>query len=730
MPNVRGFSQSFTGGVVTPEFWGRLDDPKYQTGLAMCDNFIVEPHGPLINAPGTQYVNACRTSATQARLFPFTYSTKQTMVLEFGAGYIRFHNGGQSLLTPVGRPAYAGGTTYNQGDLVTSSGITYYSMVGGNIGNTPVSSPTFWWPMGTYYDIPSPYAAADLFAITFVQSADVMTFCHPNYPPMELRRYGATNWQLLAVAFGNTLTVVTSPSCSTTRGSPASSSTKIYKYQITNVSDDGKSESAPVNVSSAAQNLLDSGATNTLSWASSGTRFNVYRLSGGLYSLMGAATTGAFVDDGSIIPDGGFTPPVSQFPFSTDYPGAVSYYQQRRTFAGTTLFPQKLWATRSGTESDLAYSIPIRDDDALSFKIAALQVNTIQHIVSMSSLILLTSSAVWRVTSSSGGAITPSTIFVTPDSGVGANGAQPIINDTTALYVSSRGGHVRELGFNWQTQSFTAMDTSLRAPHLFDGNDITQMAFQRAPTAVYWAVSTTGNLLGMTYVPEQEVRAWFRRTSTNGIFESVCCVAEGVEDRVYVIVKRVINGVTVRYVERMAPRIFSALPNSVFVDCAGTYNGAPTNVVTGLTWLEGQTVNILADGAVMPQQVVRSGAITITEFASVIQVGIPIVAQIQTLPFGNTSFPGAGQGRAKNVNRIFFRVNASGGLKAGPDVNTLVQAKTRTTESPGSPPNLVADEIEIVMMPGWSTGGQIIVQQTDPLPLTILSMTPELAVGS
>jgi hypothetical protein len=345
-------------------------------------------------------------------------------------------------------------------------------------------------------------------------------------------------------------------------------------------------------------------------------------------------------------------------------------------------------------------------------------------------VILLTSGGVWRLTSSDGGAITPSTLSVKPQSGVGANTAQPIIDDTTALYIAARGGHIRELGYNWQVQSFVSGDLSLRAPNLFDGYDITELAFQRAPTPIMWGISTAGILIGMTYVPDQDVRALWTRSTTNGVIESVCCVAEGIEDRIYVIVKRTIGGATVRYVERMAERLWSDRNAAVFVDCAGSYNGDPTTTVTGLTWLEGQTVSILADGAVIPSQQVAGGTITLPVEASTVQVGLPLVAQMQTLPVALITAPGAAQGRVKNINRAFFRVKDTGGLKAGPNASSLVEAKERTTENPGSPPNLITDEIEIVTYPSWSNGGQFVIYHDDPLPMTVLSMTGEVALGS
>src|SRR4051812_6123604 len=93
-------------------------------------------------------------------------------------------------------------------------------------------------------------------------------------------------------------------------------------------------------------------------------------------------------------------------------------------------------------------------------------------------------------------------------------------------------------------------DLSLRAPHLFDGLDVVDLAFSKAPFPFVWMVSSDGTLLGLTYIPEQQLGAWHRH-DTDGLFESCAVVAEGSEDVLYVVVQRTVGGVSVRYVERL-----------------------------------------------------------------------------------------------------------------------------------------------------------------------------------
>ena len=110
------------------------------------------------------------------------------------------------------------------------------------------------------------------------------------------------------------------------------------------------------------------------------------------------------------------------------------------------------------------------------------------------------------------------------------------------------------------------------------------------------------------------------------------CASSGEEDICYVEVLRTIGGEPVRFVERMSERQYSELKECVYVDCAGTYRGEAKKEITGLTWLEGETVSILADGAVEPPQAVKDGKITLTYPAKVVHVGLPFMADMKTLP--------------------------------------------------------------------------------------------------
>jgi hypothetical protein len=697
-----------------------------------------------------------------------------------------------------------------------------------HINHVPPNA-TYWYAMpadGTF-ELPTPFAEADLFDIHYVQSKDVMTFTHPNYAPRELRRLGATDWVLSTISFISDLAAPGTIAATATVAAGAGLVT--MNYTVTAVDSTGREESLAGTPDDCSNNLLTAGNYNTITWGavSGAARYYVYKQSNGLYGYIGQTDALTF-QDANITPDISHTPPISQNPFSgsNNYPAAVSYHEQRRAFGGTNTLPQSMWMTRSGTESNLSYSIPTKDSDAIGFKLQALRANTIRHLVPLVDLLVLTSSGVWKVTSVNSDSITPTSIAVKPQSYVGASNVQPVVINTNLLYAANRGGHIRALGFDLQQNTYASSDVSLRAPHLFNLRTIVDMCYAQAPYPIVHATSSNGYLLGLTYVPEEKVEAlyWYDSYTNGGtfdddvgvtggdrsLFKSATIVAEGDEDAIYVIVERVINGNTKKYVERFASRNFDSIEDGYFVDCGISYDGNPktitgitkanpgvvtsnahgysngddldlseiegmtelngqrvyvknktantyeladefaanintsayttyesggvskavvTTISSGISHLEGEVLAVLGNGAVQPKVTVTAGSVTLDIGASVIQLGLPIEADIKTLPlaFEAQAF---GQGRQKNVNQIWLRVNESSGIFAGPSFDNLVEKKQRTTEVYGAPPDLVSAELSIVIPPSWGDSASVCVRQSDPLPLTIVSMTLEADVGA
>ena len=719
---------------------------------------------------------------------------------------------------------------YYSAGAVASYGGNYYAAVVSDTGGitTPGTDAGAIWrllPSNLAYEIATPYAAADLFAIHYTQSSDVMTLVHPNYAPMELSRESATQWSLTPIVFGPPLNtpegaaVAATPGykatiASITLASPAvfttvsnhtlsegdgvyienltatiggtptpldgfymvekipvdgsgnlipnqlilmdysgntlsasgfsaysSGATIQYGTQIFNITNlyavqaiasDGVTTSALSASASVLNNLDVTGSYNTVSWSAvnGAQSYNVYKQFNGLWGYIGNTTALSFVDN-NIAVDLSITPgyPDSVFSGSGNYPAAVCYFQQRRCFAGTSNAPQNAWMSNSGTESMFSYSLPSLSTDRIAFRVAALQADAIQHLVPMVSLILLTSETEFALGQpGTYETITPSSLSVNAQSYIGASSVQPTVINTTMVYAASRGGHVRELGYAWTVNGYQTGDLSLRASHLFDNLTIVDQAYSKSPLPIVWFVSSNGQLLGLTYIPEEQIGAWHHH-DTQGTFESITCVHEGNEDVLYAVINRTIGGSTVRYVERLATRLFDTLADAFFVDAGASFsNETPVTEISGLTWLEGQTVSVLADGGVQSQKVVTGGSITLDAPASVVQVGLPYVSQLETLP-AVLQLDGYGQGRVKNINRCWVKVYQSSGIFVGPDADHLTEIKQRTTEPWASPPALQTGELAVLTTPSWQESGQVCIQQQNPLPVDVVGLTMEVVLG-
>ena len=742
---TKGLLRSFAGGEITPEMFGRLDLAKFQTGVQKALNFLVLPHGPMTRRPGTQMINEVKNSSKAARLIPFVYSADQAVVIEFGDQTIRFHTSSGSILEASQSITSIAGSTVNKnahgysvGDWIwitnrfykvgtsAANSFTTTGLDGASAGATGTT-------MARLYTLASPYLEADLFRLHYTQDSDVLTIVHPTYAARQLARLGAASWTLTSISFAPTLPAPTGVTVVATKPTPTNVTSAVYV--VTSVDVDAVTESLASSSGTDTNNLTIAGNYNTISWsaAAGASRYNVYKLRGGAYGYIGQ-TAGLSIVDDNVTPDTTKSPPESIYTLNTgagEYPAAVSYYEQRRWFGGPTNHAQAMYATRSGTESNLTNSIPSRDDDALNFSVKAQQNNSIRHLLPLSDLIALTAGGEWRIFADGAPAITPTSLSVKPQGYTGASDVQPALTSGSIVYVQAQGARIRELAVNDNAygSSYKSIDISIMAPHLFNGKTVVDLAYTRAPEQRVWAVRSDGTMLSMTHVPEQQVYGWSHH-DTDGLFESVCVIPEGGEDVVYALVKRTIAARTVRFVERIRTRLFTLQKNAYHVDCGVIYNSTPITTLSVLWHLEGKTVAVLADGANITRKVVTAGAITLDTAASVIHVGLPYTSDLQGLPLAVEGMPASGQGTTKNINKMHIRVSDAALISAGPDFNRLSNYPARAVSDPyGSPPALRTGEISLSITPNWSQDGTWCIRQTEPVPLTILSIVPEFATG-
>lgn len=613
--------RSFAGGELTPSLHARADQVKYQTGLRKAENVIIRRHGGVENRSGTEFIAEVKDSDATVRLIPFIFSDSQSYVLEFGNLYMRVYRNGVQL--QVSLVDYLGGTSYVIGDVVYYLGFYWYCIQAGS-GHAPNTSPAYWYKYvrvsgmieypSTVFEMPTTYLTADLATLDYVQSADVMTITHPTYPPRDIARTAHTGWTISDIAFAPETGVPTGLGVTGGAGSGFD-----FYYVITSVADETLEES----LASAETSITNKGVpsttnVNVVAWGAvtDAREYNIYKrtpvatsatITGLPLGYIGTVTGTTFRDDSSITIDFSVQAPTARNPFNgaSDYPSHASYFQQRLGFSNTDNDPEKIWFSRTGRFRNFTTSSPLLADDAVTFRLVSQKVNTIEHMLELDKLIVFTSGGEWLIQGDTAGILLPSEINPKQQSHHGASARKPLVIGGNAIYIQSRGGQIRDLSFEQESNQLRGQDLTVFAAHLFDGYVISDWQYQEIPNSIVWAVRSDGRLMSMTYIREHKLFGWtWHSSGASDTFENVCVVPEVAdkEDAVYVVVKRTIDGETKRYVERLHTRFITDVAvDAFFVDSGLSYDGreqAGTLTISGGTdWLYTEDLTATLSGS-------------------------------------------------------------------------------------------------------------------------------------
>ena len=744
---------NFTGGELSPRLDGRNDLTKYPTGCKTLENFVVFPHGSAARRSGTQFVAEIKDSSAKTRLIPFEFSTTQTYMMEFGNQYIRFYkdNGqilesdktisGATKANPV--VITATGHNYSNGDEIsitsvggmtelnnkrylvankTTNTFEITDIDGNDIDGTGFTTYTSGGVANRVYEISTPYLTAELFDLKFAQSADVMYITHPNHEVEKLSRTGHTSWTLADVDFTDgpylddniTATTLTPGSSGVGTGVSltASAVTGINGGsgfldtdigRLVRIGDGYAKITARTDTTNATMEILeDLGSSSaTTNWS-----------------------LGAFSD-------------------TTGHPTCVTFFEQRLVFAGTTDQPQTVFFSKSGDYENMNENRggTVADDDAIIYTIASNQVNAIRFMTATRTLIIGTAGGEFAV--SGGGtdvAITPTNILIKKQSNHGAANVDAIPAGNATLFLQRAKRKLRELAYNFDVDGYVSPDLTILAEHITEGG-LTQLSYQQEPNQIIWGVRDDGELVGLTYQREQQVVAWHRHkfggtfgsgaSATGfGVCESVATIpTDNSEYQTYVIVKRTINSVTRRYVEYINNFDFDETDDTTFnfLDSQLNYDGSSTDTITGLDHLEGQTVSILADGSTHPDKTVSSGSITLDRNVTKAKVGLGYTSLLQTMRLDAGSQDGTSQGKTKRIFDISIRLYESIGVEVGPDLSNMERIPFRSSaDAMDEGLGVFTGDKEVEFRGNYETDGFIFVRQTQPLPLTILSLYPRL----
>jgi hypothetical protein len=610
-----------------------------------------------------------------------------------------------------------------------------------------------------------------------VQSGDILYICHPNYAPRKLSRTGATTWSI------STLTPEGGPFDDY---DPDEARTVYASAQTGSVT---LTSSTGIFASSDVGRLFyleqkKANAINQWETAKGVTAGDLRRSDGKTYKALNSATTGSikpthtvgaeydgavqweFQDSGygwvqitaytnsttvtatvlSALPEQTVTSgnATTRWAFGSwgsvpGYPSHVTFFRNRLVFARAK--DRKLWfsvAADYENFQDRDEGGQVTADMAVSLNVESDQSNQIQYLMPEDALIIGTAGGEHicsEMTDSD--PFGPANAKIVKASDYGSTGVQPLRVGESVLFVQRSGRKLREISFDALSDGYKSLDMSVLAPHMVPfGQYVVQMTYQKEPNSIVWVARSDGKLVAFTFNREQYTEppfgGWHRHPlGGDGIVESVVTVPSPFNDRddLWMIVRRTIDGSTVRYVEYMEPEYETgvAQADAFYVDCGLSYSGSPVSSVSGLDHLEGETVDVLADGASHPQAVVQSGSVTLQRQASVVHVGLPCPAKLATMRIDAGAADGTAQGKTKRINRVVVRLLNTLGGKMGPSETEVDGLLFRSTgDNMDEAPPLFTGDKEIPWRGGYDKDGFIWYVNDQPLPATIVAIMPQV----
>src|SRR3990167_5242215 len=592
---------------------------------------------------------------------------------------------------------------------------------------------------GGVLEIQSPFPSSVLYEVEGPQSADVLYQFNNGFPPHKLTRAGHTNWSMVRPLFtdgpyldiNDTATTI-AVNCTDGRYVLATAST------TTGINDgDGFG-------SNDVHRLLRMSTSSTPNW-------------GWAIAIESTSTTTLRVDVQRDFPSTGATTEwrLGAWYSETGWPGVGTFHQQRLVVARTNEQPQTKWYSQTGdfenhtpdsASSSGLWNATVQDDDAMAYTISADDVDAIEWMTAGTKLQVGTRSGEWEVTSN-GSVIIPTDIEVLRHTKVGSARIQPARVGHTTLFVQRAKRDILELAFSFEVDGLVANPMTRLSKHITVGG-VKELAYQAQPHSVVWAPRTDGQLLSMTYRRDEDVVGWGRHIM-GGVYSSSVSPGHPVvdsvttipgstasgqtedsidRDEVWMVVKRTINGSTVRYVEFMEGdwETGDNQADAYYSDSLLTYSGSSVSSITGYSHIGAATAKVFANGSIQSDQTVSSsGVITLDEASTTVQAGLGYTHRLRTLKFDVGSMTGTAQGQLKRIREINYILNNSLTLEAGASSSQLTHVDFREVgDEMDTAPDMFTGVHALATGLGWDEDPRVYVESDDPVPFELPAVAP------
>lgn len=413
------------------------------------------------------------------------------------------------------------------------------------------------------------------------------------------------------------------------------------------------------------------------------------------------------------------------------WPEKVSFFEQRLVFGGSAAHPQRIWFSEAGDYDNFTLPATYLPESPMSLQIASGQHNDIVWLKSSRQLFVGTLGDEWIV-SGGGSPIAYNTIQIARHTNQGSEAIIPIVIGSATLFIERLGRVINQMTYEYSIDSYETNDLSVLAPHLTADYSIESWAYQQTPNDIIWCVMGDGNLNGMTYQREHKIVGWHRH-ETDGTFKDVCCIPSSTdrETATWFLVERevVVGGTpeTHLYLEKLSKEFIYQTDSSDFnyLDSSIEFDntGSPTDNITGLDHLEGQTVDIVADGGYHPAREVNSGEITLDAEYEVVSVGLGFTSELIPTEPELALRDGTVLGRMRRIVETSVMLYRSVGFSIGREGSNLEEIPFRTPEDPtGIGVPLFTGTKTVDFPEGHDRDPVIYLRQTKPLPLNVVGI--------
>lgn len=417
------------------------------------------------------------------------------------------------------------------------------------------------------------------------------------------------------------------------------------------------------------------------------------------------------------------------------YPQTLCFFQDRLCFGGTKKQPYMVWMSRTGDYGNFSVekaSGTVTDDSAVALAFVSRKQFKILHLIASTDLIVLTAGNEWTVSGSD--TVTPSKAVPKMQTTRGCSTVEPLMIGGRIVFVQGRGSTVRDMAYSYETDSYGGNDLTLLAKHIIENVQIVDSAYKQEPDSTIYFVRSDGTMACLSYIMEQKVYAW-STIETQGKIEAVAAVQEGDEDIIYLVVKREINGVTVRNIEYLAknpaksnnPDDYIMLDNAIEYSTAEKSSGETEIDAAELT---GEKVTVIGDGRMYSGLTVsQDGTVTLPAAVQHAFIGLPYRSIVELPNVEIRTGDGTMQGRKKQISNCILRLSNSLGGMVGPDINTMDLMNFDEQNAVSDIKLFTGDKHMTLPIGGFNNEGRVIIVTDEPYPFNLLAVVREVSFG-